>query len=415
MPVLFFLLLILLNSRNILAQTPTSTITPILDPTSIPTSTPTPTPTPDTSGQQVDLQNQISDLKKKLSDTQSQGKTLSSQISVMNNQIRLTELRVKSTQEDLLGLAADINAANKKIATLQSSLDNLTKVLINRIAATYKTGRISPLYVLMSSQDATDLFSKASYLKIVQAHDQTLIYETQQAKNDYGNQKEIFEAKKKKVEALSKQLQAYNAQLDQEKTSKQQLLEITQNDEKRYQKLLAEAEAQIQAFKSFSASKGGSSILPAQPSPDGWYYNQRDERWGRNSIGSSSDQIWDVGCLVASTAMVLKKHGQDVTPATIAGISSYFFSNTAYMLLPWNGGKFTSIWGFNQGSIDSKLSSGEPVLVGLRAGVYGMHFVVLKSGSNGDYIMNDPWNGPDLKFSDFYSTSQIFQYGYYNG
>src|SRR3989338_793157 len=223
LPVFLFLLLatlLLLKTKHVLAQTPT------LDPTStsVPTPPLTPTPTPDTSGQQADLQNQINDLKKKLSDTQNQGKTLSSQIDTMNNQIRLTELRIKSTQEDLLGLTADIDTANKKIATLQSSLDSLTKILINRIAATYKTGRVSPLYVLMLSEDATDFFSKASYLKIVQAHDQRLIYETQQAKNDYGNQKDIFEAKKKKVETLSRQLQAYNSQLDLEKGNKKELL-----------------------------------------------------------------------------------------------------------------------------------------------------------------------------------------------
>ena len=69
---------------------------------------------------------------------------------------------------------------------------------------------------------------------------------------------------------------------------------------------------------------------------------------------------------------------------------------------------------FNQSSVDSKLAGGEPVIVGLRAGVYGQHFVVLKSGSGPDYIMNDPWNGANLKFSDYYTTGQIFQYGFYN-
>jgi hypothetical protein len=82
------------------------------------------------------------------------------------------------------------------------------------------------------------------------------------------------------------------------------------------------------------------------------------------------------------------------------------------MLIPWAGGRFNSIWSADLGSIDSQLSSGKPVIVGLKSGPFGTHFVVLKSGSNGDYIMHDPWNGPDLKFSDYYSTGQIFQYGY---
>lgn len=381
------------------------------------TATDTPTPTSDNSGAGQDLENRIRDLQNKISELQGQKKTLSSQIAVMDSQIKLTQLRIDATKREIADLTEDIQTTNKKIIGLEDSLRNFTKVLLNRIVATYQIGSVQPLHVLLSSNSVSDFFSRANYLRIVQAHDKKLIYETQQTKNDYANQKEIFEDKKKKVESLKKQLEVYTLQINQEKKSKQTLLAATQNDEQMYQKLLREAQAQIQAFKSFSLSKTGGavSILPPQPSPDGWFYNQRDERWGRNTMGSSNEQVWDVGCLVTSIAMVLKKHGSNVAPSDIAANNSYFFSNTAYLLLPWAGGKFSSTWGFDQGSIDGKLSSGEVVIVGLRAGVYGQHFVVLKSGSNGDYVMNDPWNGPDLKFSDFYSTSQIFQYGFYNG
>lgn len=389
----------------------------IFSKTSVFAQTETPTPTPDSSSQVQDLENKIRDLQNKISGLQGQEKTLSSQISVMDNQIKLTQLRIDSTKAEIKNLTEDINTASKKISGLEKSLQDIMKVLLNRIVVTYQTGSVQPLEILLSSNTASDFFTRASYIKIVQAHDKKLVYETQQAKNDYSNQKDIFEDKKKKIESLKKQLEGYTAEINQEKGNKQSLLAATQNDEQRYQKLLQEAQAQIQAFKSFSLSKTGGtvSILPPQPSPDGWFYNQRDERWGRNMMGSSSEQVWDVGCLVTSIAMVLKKHGSNVTPADVAANNSYFFSNTAYLLLPWAGGKFSSTWGFDQGSIDSKLSSGDVVIVGLRAGAYGMHFIVLKSGSNGDYIMNDPWNGPDLKFSDFYSTSQIFQYGFYNG
>lgn len=400
---LFLLLTIFSGSNIVFAQ--------------IPTETPVPTPTPDTSSQDKinELQSQISDLQKKIADAQSQAQTLSSQIAIMDNQINLTELRINATKQQIVGIVEDIKIATKKIVNLEGSLQNLTKILLNRIVVTYEVGTIQPFQVLLVSNTASDFFTRLNYLRIAQMHDKELLYQTQQAKMDYANQKTIFEDKKKKVETLKNQLTAYSAQLDQEKKNKQTLLDVTRNDEAKYQKLLQEAQAQIQAFKSFASSQGGASILPPQASPDGWYYNQRDERWGRNKIGSSDEEMWAVGCLVTATTMVMKKHGVNVTPADSAANTGYFFSNTAYMLLPWAGGKFSSVWGYDQSTVDGKLASGEPVLVGLRAGAYGMHFVVLKSGSNGDYVMNDPWNGPDLKFSDYYSTSQIFQYGYYNG
>lgn len=360
-----------------------------------------------------ELQKRINELQSKITELQGQGKTLSSQIAVMDNQINLTELKIASTEQQITDLTLDIDTTTKKIGKLENSLDNLTKILINRIKATYITGTASSFQILLGSSDVSDFVERANYLRIAQAHDKRLIYDTVQAKNDYSNQKEIFQDKKKDVEALKAELEAYNSQLEQEKAAKNSLLVQTRGSEATYQTLLAQARAQLAGFSRFVSSQGGASILPAQASPDGWFYNQRDERWGNNQIGSSGEPVWKYGCLLTSVAMVLKQRGEDVSPAGIAASSGYYFSDTAYMLIPW-AGRFTSVWGSNTGAIDSILSSGKPVIVGLSAGAYGTHFVVLKSGSGGNYVMNDPWNGADLQFTGHYSTGQIFQYGYLN-
>lgn len=355
------------------------------------------------------LNQKISDLQQKVSDLKSQGDTLSSQIGVMDNQIQLTQYRINATQQQIMGLTMDIDSASKRMGSLENSLTNVTKVLLSHIVATYQAGSASDMQVLLSSSDISDMLSKENYLRIVQEHDKQLLYDTQQARVDYANQKKILEGQKKQVETLNTQLQQYTQDLNSQKAAKQNLLTQTQGDQAHYQQLLEDARAQVNAFKSFTTSSGG-SILPPQASPDGWYYNQRDSRWGNDRIGGSSESVWEVGCLLTSVAMVMKKHGSSVTPSDVAANSSYFFSNTAYMNLPWGGGKFTSSWGYDQSAIDSKLASGEPVIVAVRGGA---HFVVLKSGSAGHYIMNDPWNGPDLNFSDYYSS--ISQYGWYSG
>lgn len=376
-----------------------------------PTPTVTTTPTASSSASTEELQNRIKELQAKVDDLRNQGNTLSSQISAMDSQINLTELRIDATKQEISNLGGDIDTVGGKIVKLEGSLEKLSKALIARIRAAYETGSTPQLNVLLTSGSASDFTTRLSYLKVAQARDRELLMQTQQAKTDYANQKNVLEDKKEKVEALNKQLVAYTDQLNQDKDAKQQLLTVTKNDEARYQKLLSDAQKQLSAFKSFANYAGGASILPPQPSPDGWYYNQRDERWGKTLIGYSSEQVWDVGCLITAVAMVLKKHGENITPSDVARNTGYFFSNTAYMLHPW-GGRFYPSSGYNQGAVDSKLASGEPVIVGVTAGAYGMHFIVLKSGSGGDYTMNDPWYGPDLKFTDYYSTGQIFQYGY---
>lgn len=210
-----------------------------------------------------DLGKCIELFQEKVSELNKQGKTLASQIAVMSNQIQLTEVRIKATKQEIADLVLDIDTTTKKISRLQGSLNSLTEVLLNRIVATYETSRVQPFEILLSSNNFSNFFSRLNYLKIAQAHDKKLVYETQQAKNDYANQKEIFENKKKKVEALKNQLEAYNLQLDQEKKTKQSLLDVTKNDEKRYQELLAKAKAEQEAIKGVLASiqlKDGSPI-----------------------------------------------------------------------------------------------------------------------------------------------------------
>ena len=380
-----------------------------------PTPTTSVTPTPEENGEKKEeLEKKIAELESKVAEAQAQGKTLSSQITVMDSQTRLTQLRINSTQAEITKLTKDIEVATDKIDHLEEALTNITKALLNRIVATYQQGTVPPVHLLVAASDAKDLIRRANYIKLAQEHDKKLIYDTQQAKTDYQNQKDIFEQKKKKVESLKSQLVAYTNQLEQEKKSKQVLLSVTKNDEAKYQALLKEARAQISGFKSFATSQSGSGVLPPQASPDGWYYNQRDSRWGNNNIGASGEKVWEVGCLLTSMAMVLKQSGQSITPSEVAATNSYFFSDTAYMLIPWGGGRFTSIWSKDLGSIDSKLAAGKPVIIGVKAGPYGTHFIVFKSGSNGNYVMNDPWYGANLNFSDHYSTGQIFQYGYLN-
>ncbi len=207
--------------------------------------TPTPTPTPDDSQAKLDdVKKRIKELEGQISGLQSKEKTLQSQIDVIDNQIALTELRIRSTQNEIDSISKDIDVASKKIKNLEGSLDKISKILLNRIVATYKLGNIPTAQLIASSESFTEYFERASYIKLAQANDKRILYDTQQARNDYTNQKNIFETQKKKIELLKGQLESYNSQIATEKKSKEDLLKVTKNDESKYQQLLAAAQAE---------------------------------------------------------------------------------------------------------------------------------------------------------------------------
>jgi peptidoglycan hydrolase CwlO-like protein len=387
--------------------------TPIPAPSDVPSGTLTPSPTPDNTQAEKDVQNRIKELEGKINDLQGTEKTLSSQIAVMDNQITLTELRISSTQSEITDLEKNIKIATNKIGNLENSLDNITKALLSRIVVRYEAGSTAMLPLFTTSSDFTNFFNKENYMRLVQEHDRQLLFNMQQAKNDYANQKQLYESREKKMEALKVQLVAYTDQLDAEQSQKKNLLSQTQGDEANYQKLLAQAKAQLAGFSRFTSSQGGAGLLSGQTVCDGWgcYYNQRDTQWGGLSLNGTQYTIASDGCLVTSMAMVLSHYGHKVTPIDINSNSDNFASYyPAYMLYTT---KVDGITAQRIGtSIDSTLNNGnhDPVIVGVNA-YGGTHFVVLKSGTGGSYIMNDPYieNGHDISFNAHYSVNSIFE------
>jgi peptidoglycan hydrolase CwlO-like protein len=381
--------------------------TPIITPTD------SPTPTPDTTKLENDIKNRINDLQGKINVLKGTEKTLSSQIDVMDSQIALTQLRISSAKSDIAQLESDIKIASNKVNSLEGSLDQVTKLLLKRVVSRYEAGADKTLLILLSSLSVNDYLTKQNYLKLIQEHDRQLLFEMQQAKNDYANQKTLYEDREKKLQALRVQLENYTKELDSENANKKDLLAQTQGDENNYQKLLAQAKAQLLGFSQFTANQGGAGLLSNQTVCDGWgcYYNQRDSQWGALSLNGTQYTIASDGCLVTSMAMMMTHYGHKVTPIDINSNSGNFASYyPAYLLYTTTAGGVTADRVGT--SIDATLnnSNHDPVIVGVNA-YGGTHFIVLKSGANGDYIMNDPYleNGHDISFSAHYSLNSVFE------
>lgn len=347
----------------------------------------------------------------KVSEKQGQARTLSGEIGAINNQISLTKSQIDLTEQKIDRIGESIASVSGKIDTIQESLEKTSDVLAKRIAETYKIGQSDPVFYLFSAADFADFWRRVGYLQIVQKHDKALLYQMATIKKNYNDQKNLLEVGKKQKELLAKQLLAYKSDLDRQNESKRLLLEVTHNDESRYQRLLSEARAQLAAFQGFVSLRGG-GLLSNQTKCDDWgcYYNQRDNKWGTMALNHTGYTLEDSGCLVTSMAMVVSHYGhKDVTPISINDNSSNFAVYfPAYLNKSINvGGKNWVREGISRSEMDSELSAGRPVVVGIGYGP--SHFVVIVSGSNGNYKMNDPYveNGKDIAFDSKYSLSSI--------
>lgn len=206
-----------------------------------------------------DLTDKIEKYEKKINELQGRAKTLSNEIEYMDSQISLTELKIQNsiskinkTVQEIEKLVTDIEDLRVRIEKLEKSIDYQREVLGARIREQYKSGDESPIMILFGSGTLDTMVAKIKYLKQMEKYDNKLLIEMADTKSRYDMQKNLFEQKKEQEEKLKTQLtnekanlDAYKGTLEGQKQEKKRLLEVTQNDEEKYQDLLSEAQREL--------------------------------------------------------------------------------------------------------------------------------------------------------------------------
>lgn len=204
----------------------------------------------------------IDEYEKKLGELKAQKNTLSSEVTRMDTQIYLASARIINSQHLIEKTEKEIEALGSKIGNLDSSLSHLSKLLLQKISESYKSKEVSIFEVFLDSANAHNFIGKAQYLKAAQKSDQKVAYKLQQTKFNYEEQKDLREKKVVELEELTTSLERQKIELDNGKKQKQTLIEQTQNDQKKYQQLLAQALAEFQAIE--RAVQTGSVIGPVK-------------------------------------------------------------------------------------------------------------------------------------------------------
>jgi peptidoglycan hydrolase CwlO-like protein len=330
--------------------------------------------------------------------------SLDLQKSKVQAQVSITEHQMANTQLTIQQLGTEISSTQQTISTDQSALAEELRSL--------QKSDDKPLIMQVLStgsliQTWSDLAADVQVKDSVQ--NQMQILQTQE--DNLSTSQNASEQQQSTLTSQQQSLASQQQSLVQTEQSKAQLLAETNSQEATYEKLLAAAQAQLASFSTFAENAGGSKLLGNQTVCDSWgcYYNQRDTAWGNDKLNGTQYNLASDGCLISALAMVMTHYGyKDVTPVTInsnpANFASYY---PAYLLTTVNidGATVTR----KTATIDATLATGNPVIVGINA-YGGTHYVVLVSGSKGNYIMKDPYiaNGNNVSFTANYSLKSIF-------
>lgn len=348
----------------------------------------------------------------KIDESKSQQNTLNNAITNINYRVKLQEIQIEKTQLEIIKAKKEVEILSARIENLSESMEKLAGLLTQLVASSYKSEHLSDLEMYLRTANFNDALQKKQQQEIVSIQTSKLLFKAMNEKLDFNQKKEEREKLQVTLEKKTENLKAQQKELESQKAEKTILLAQTKNDEKTYQKLIEDARKEAEAFRNFAASAGGGSCLGSSPGEgsNGWYFSQRDPRWCRQYVGGSNMTVGEVGCYLTSVAMIHKKYGSSTSPSVVAANRNYFFSNTALMLTPPapSGYTYKRYDYFKTDIIDNELNAERPVIVHVRVNNgYGGHFIVLISGSGGNYTMHDPWYGADLSFSSHYSTGMI--------
>ncbi len=319
-------------------------------------------------------------------------------------QVAVTQRQLNTTQLQIQQLGGQINDTQSSIAADQQAL---ASYLVN-----LQKDDNQPLFMqVLSSNDLTSAWSDVNATLQVQEAVTNEVASLQSQKNLLASSKAASQNKQQALASQQQTLASQQMSLTQTVQQKNQLLAQTSAKQANYEKLLAQAEAELNSFSAFTQNAGGSKLLGNETQCDSWgcYYSQRDSAWGSNSLNGTRYTLASDGCLITAMAMVMTHYGyRNVTPVTInsnpANFAAYY---PAYLLMTITANGATATR--KSAAIDATLSGGNPVIFGLNA--YGCtHFVVLVSGRSGNYIMKDPYvaNGNNIPFSDHYTMREIF-------
>jgi len=359
----------------------------------------------------VQLNQQIATYQAELQQVGADKKTLQAAINALDlqrskvkTQVAVTEQQINITQLQIKQLGGEITDTQQTIVKDQTALGEYLRILqkaddqpliVQTLSSGSLVGMWSDINATLQMQDA------------IQNNMQALRGQESSLADSESSSKQKQQTLTSQQQSLASQQQSLTAT----EQSKSQLLTETKAQESTYEKLLAAAEAELNSFSTFAQNAGGSKLLSNQTVCDAWgcYYNQRDAAWGSDALNGTKYNLASDGCLVTAMAMVMTHYGyRDVTPVTInANPGNFAAYYPAYLLITINvdGVSVTR----KVAAIDATLATGNPVIVGLNA-YGGTHFVVLVSGSRGNYLMRDPYitNGNNISFSASYSMRDIF-------
>lgn len=259
----------------------------------------------------------VDDLKKEKAAKQNEVSSLQSQLTTLMGKVNTLESELIQTGEDITKAQSDLVVAQKKEKEQYAAMKK-------RIKYMYEAGNDSAFETLVTSDDFTDLLSKAEYVQNVHSYDRKQLQEYVETKQQISDLKDSLEKDQKELESKQVEYEKQGDNLNNLITSKSS--EVANLDSE----IQAAAEAAERAAREAAAKEAERQQAAASNHNAASTSNRNNTTSNRNNTTSSS------------TATSNRNNTTSSSSASVATKPSHSSSSTTTSGTNANGGSIVS-------------------------------------------------------------------------
>lgn len=203
------------------------------------------------------LQQQQNELNKQIQQSQAAANQKKKEATAISSQIDDLSANIESTEAKIGDLSGKITTTNSKISDLQAQIAEQEEQLKiqqrnqdETLRVMYETSTDSLLFMIVGSDSISDVIDHNQYLSALEDQIDATLAEITRLKQQLDENRAAMEGQKVELTGLKAQEEAYQAGLSSEKAQKDALLNQTVQQQKGYEKQVADAKklnAQVEA------------------------------------------------------------------------------------------------------------------------------------------------------------------------
>ncbi len=211
-----------------------------------------------------DLEEESAKIQKELEGKKGERKGLEGELSLINSKISQSKNKIKQTSTTIKKLGVDIVVKEDKIKTLGQRINKNIEYISDSLSQMRKMDDIRAVVAFSKDETFSEVFKDLGSYKAVQARLSENMDGLKTNKKFVEVEKEILLDKKDETEALKRKQEQDKKEEEGRSHEKKQLISLTKQQEKDYEKVLAEKKKKAGEIKTrlFSFAGGSTAAIP---------------------------------------------------------------------------------------------------------------------------------------------------------